>query len=207
MINTEALNRLPMIALVAIAVRCARRIAPLARMVDTGSYKTEWLASIDRALGAVEQFVATGAPAFSPHVSECLTNSGKQAGCESVQLCHSLLSTFDAAVNSACHADLVDRVVERDGVASATAQDAQVAAKSGAMASAIGSAIQARRGSLQPTEPELRRFFDAVIRDIVRLGQLGLGTYPDRGAPVDASGSGPLGALWPNGTPSWPVSA
>ncbi len=34
---------------------------------------------------------------------------------------------------------------------------------------------------------------------------LQLGKYPDLGNSIDATKNGPLGLLWPNGAPEWPV--
>jgi hypothetical protein len=44
---------------------------------------------------------------------------------------------------------------------------------------------------------------NALAADYRATEALGLGAFPDLGAPLDPTEGGPLGVLWPDGPPPW----
>ncbi len=49
----------------------------------------------------------------------------------------------------------------------------------------------------------IAEFESATNADFNKLVELNLGSYPERGEPIDPSEDGPLGTLWPAGPPRW----
>jgi hypothetical protein len=171
----EELVQLPLRATVAYAARCARRVSPLVERA-----KMHFTAKIEvgRAIVVAEGF-ALGRRATADDIAKAATEAAAAIA----------VADADAACHAACHAAYyAARAAKAAAAADAavTADAAAAAADAAAVAAAAVAAVDAARAD-----------FDRLI--LLHLGPLG-----EVGFPIDPSGSGPLGPLWPGGEPVWP---
>jgi hypothetical protein len=177
----DDLKKLPLLAIVAYAVRCARRARP---MLDTIPNFAAHGTAVEQAISLAERFCAGKELNDAPDAAERAADAAGRAAA----VAHSFAGgsavalaagAAQAAVQAAAavedfwvQPDAADRVVRAATYAAGRASRA-VAADHGAVVSA------AARG------------------DYDRLFSLNLGTYPDLGQPIDPTENGPLGAIWP----------
>ena len=170
--NVSDLAELPRRAVVAVAVRCARRVQPWFQELPE-----EHAGRIDQALSLVEGLI-------------------NQEEWSSAKVGREVNSTalFARAAAARGHRDAALAVPFLARVGDAVAMNAHFAA-----AQAAATAVFAL-GSL--TKSEIGLVEAAVDADYQRLQELNLGVAETVGSPFDPTESGPLGALWPAGIPS-----
>ncbi len=172
-IDQARLRQLPMLAIVAFVVRCARRAVQAARVGERG-HEGKQLLAIDAALWSAETFAATG------HFSGEDGQQASEASCE-------MRGGPKAAAASAAYAAMVADLVDRSRMKMASpALVIRVATKAAALSRTSCSArLQAA-------------LVEAEQADYAKLLTLALGSFPESGVPVDPSESGPLGPVWPS---------
>jgi hypothetical protein len=168
---------------VAFAARCARRIRPLVHLRDDAPARAARLQALDAALQLAEDFargeevpagLAQGVAAATHEVAE---DTYEVAGFAVYAPAHAVRGVFQAARAAQGEETFVE---------------------------VIAAAFGASRGLVVNSGPGVEQFVLAALRaDFEALLRLHLGRPGELGAPVDASEVGPLGTLWPAGTPPW----
>ncbi len=176
----DDLKKLPLLAIVAYAVRCARRAQPI---LDTVPSFAMHGAAVQQAISLAERFCAGKDLNDAPDAAERAADAAGRAadvarsfaGGSAVALA---AGAAQAAVQAAAavedfwaQPDSADRVVRAATYAAGRA----------------GRAVAADRCAAVST---------AARDDYDRLSALNLGTYPDLGQPIDPTETGPLGSLW-----------
>jgi hypothetical protein len=168
---------------VAFAARCARRIRPLVHLPDDAPARAARLQALDAAQQLAEDFargeevpagLAQGVAAAAHEVAEDIY---EVAGFAAYAPAHAVRGVFQAARAARGEASFVE----------------VIAAAFGASRVLI---VNGGSGMEPFILAALRADFEALLR--LRLGRPG-----ELGASVDASEAGPLGTLWPAGTPPW----
>ncbi len=194
-LSTEDLKKLPLRAIVALAARCARRVASVSFLPDGHEDRDRYRTAIDGAIRLAEDF-ARGSPTRAvPPVIQEVEDARAIAQGEYVR------ETALAAVVWTAHAAAVatEGVGLRDEPAevsvmgtrepNAFPQLANVAADLAAR-EAFTAAVDAARAVGFADE-----FIKGAMEDYQALLKLGLGRYPEAGHPIDPSPAGPLGQL------------
>ncbi len=180
------LKKLPLGAIVAYAVRCARRVQPLyGRAAGIAELPTHE-AAVEWAISLAESFC------LSHDVSAYAYNAayGARTATEDVAA-RDAARAAAAAVRAAAYAfDLpksavYDRPLYASRVAAEADDAGQAAVRAAGHASDGASAVH------------------AASADFARLLELNQGTFPKLGEPIDPTENGPLGPLWPEGPPEW----
>lgn len=179
--DSHDLKTLPLRAITALAARCARRMLPLFILKSEESRTAADLRIILRAVEFAEK-IARGEPATRTGLSQAATEAG---------LGHFGVATFVAyAAGCCCHcAEWID-LAER--FSSAPDQVVHFARE-------VLSTFRTHALSFGDNE----KHTDPSQIDFDLLKSLNLGAYPAAGSPIDPSEAGPLGILWPEGSPSW----
>jgi hypothetical protein len=182
-IGLDDMGQLTMRGNVAFAVRCARRMRPCLDLLGNSPSKPEQLAAIDAAIEIAAAFcrslpAGTGRAAAAAQLAGAVASeTGKftrYAGYAAVR-----------AVEAAAHAE--------EGIrTSSEAHRIEV------MAHAFGAG---RVLTANVDTFALDMVVEALHADVKLLKEMAKGTYVDLGASLDASADGPLGQLWPAGTP------
>jgi len=174
------LNELPHRAIVAFAVRCARRVQPLYELPEEHPFRLEYIRMLDKALGLIEAMTSG-----KSRIDDRL------AAFEAVQAARYPAARYAAdqagdghdAVKSACAAEDAIAVAANDAGEYAHEDASRAAAQIAANIADCGATAAALADDLQQLQ-ELRQSCSC----------------PD---PFDPSESGPLGPLWPDGIPDW----
>jgi hypothetical protein len=175
----EDLYKLPSRAIVAYAVRCARRVQPLFSLAEGRMKDLERRqAAVEGALRSAERFCVTEDLADTIAADAVAAYAAASFAAEAVAAFTAAYVAYAAAVANT--ADTADFAAE---------SAAEVAAAAEAAADAKTVATEAK--------------FAAARADYDRLVSLGLGTYPELGQPIDPGESGPLGPYWPEWPPEW----
>jgi hypothetical protein len=196
--SIEDLKTLPLRAMVAFAVRCARRVEHLAQLPEGDVRREQRRVAIDEALRLAEA-VARGDACPSAEAVVRTIDASRQAA-DVAPNCASAAAAAAAAAHAA--ASLL-RLMERAAEDEDMPQSARYAA------------AQKFLGDLESTTADLAAMsaytaavdaFDAVglanedfvarsLNDYDTLSRLNLGRYPQPGEPIDPSPSGPLGPI------------
>ena len=178
------LGQLTLRANVAFAVRCAQRVRPCFKLPADALGRREQIAAVDAAILVASAF-CRGLPGEDGRAAAAV----RAAGVVAEETCEFTNYSAYAAVRAAEAAAYAEEVIRCPSdssiievVAAAFGAGRVLAANADAFAlDLVGAALRA---------------------DVDKLLSFANGTNEDLGAPVDPSESGPLGALWPEGTPA-----
>jgi hypothetical protein len=194
--TVDQLKVLPLRAIVAFAARCARRVEPLAQLPEGDPRREGRRQAVEAALLMAEAF-ARGSDAPPDESVVAAVDAISDAGGESAgPAAVSAVAQAAHATSSAWHAGF-----RLEGKIAATAEHpAQVVESPSAFAHvtadiAAMNAFTAAADAFLSVGHRNEAFVGAGLRDYQALVRLGLGRYPDLGAPVDPSPDGPLGPL------------
>jgi len=183
----DDLKQLPLGAIVAYAVRCARRVQPLYRRAAGIAELSKHETAVEGAISLAEEFCLShvvGAAAYDAayHARTAAeTADAKDAARAAAAAARAAAYAFDLPQSA-----VYDRPVYASRVAAEAADGAEAAARAAAHAS------------------DGARIAEAAARaDFNGLRKLNPGTYPKLGQPIDPTENGPLGPLWPEGPPAW----
>jgi len=178
------LARLTLRANVAIAVRCAQRIRPCFEPPADAPRRREQMAAVDGAIRVAAAF-CRGLPGEAGRAAA----AARVAGVVAEETCTFTRFAGYAAVRAAEAAAYAEEVVRNPNDSGITE----------VVAAAFGAgrvvAANADAGTLDLVVA-------ALHADVEKLLSLAHGTSEDLGPPFDPSESGPLGPLWPAGTPA-----
>lgn len=189
-VTPEELEKLPLLALVAFAARCARRVQPFLRTAHDDPHAGRVMGAIENAVAAAER-VACGLPVAPDEIERCATAADRYKNYPLAQGRGVPFVVAEAARAAAeALAGRADRVVNHAATAmSAGAQAIPITAEEGA-----AEMEKLRRGALGTLGND--RFREAVWRDYSTLLELNLGTFPDPGRPIGEPEAGRLGPVW-----------
>lgn len=182
----DELMKLPLGAIVAYAVRCARRVQPLYGRAAGVAELPKHEAAVAGAISLAEEFclshVVSAAYDAAYHARTAAdTADAKDAARAAAAAARAAAYAFDLPKSA-----VYDRSVYASRVAAEAADGAEAAARAAAHASDGAGAAEA-----------------AARADFDRLLNLNQGTYPKLGQPFDPTENGPLGPLWPEEPPKW----
>lgn len=177
----DDLKKLPLLAIVAYAVRCARRAQPI---LDTIPNFATHGAAVERTISLAERFCVGTDLNDAPDAAERAADAAGRAAA----IAHSFAGGSAAALAAgAAQAAVQAAAAVEDFWVQPDSADRVVRAAAYA-AGRAGRAVAAERCAA----------LNAAARaDYGRLLSLNLGAYPDPGQPIDPMETGPLGALWP----------
>jgi hypothetical protein len=196
--SIEDLKQLPLRAMVAFAVRCARRVEPLAQLPESDGRSEPRRVAIAEALRLAEAAARGDACPSAEAVVQAI-----DASCQAADVAPHCASAAEAAAQAAHAAASLLTVMER------AVEDQELPQ------SARNVAAQKFLGSLESTTADLTAmsaytaaaeayyavglanddFMAASLNDYDTLTRLKLGRYPEPGEPIDPSPGGPLGAI------------
>jgi hypothetical protein len=193
------LTQLPLRALVAYAARCARRVQPFFTLPDDHPEKQRHSEAVERAVRTAEE-VARGTLVID-HPGVCVAvaamavyatsgvSAASQAAWASTDAARAAMTTTVAArgEQGSCDFPLSDFPLS----------DEPVAWPEGTRAVAAWVAYFAWSAAAAPWAYAANARGVVARSDFAKLRGLGLGRFPELGAPLDPSGNGPLGPLWP----------
>jgi hypothetical protein len=196
--SIEDLKRLPLRAIIAFAARCARRVEHLAQLPEGHPGKEERRVAIDAALRLAED-VARGE---ASHAADSVVQA-IDVSCRAASVAPNCASAAAAAARAAHAAasvlSVIDRVVEdQDMPQSARTAEAREFLGSLGRSTVDLAALSAYTAAVDAFDAvglANEGFVAASLNDYDHLRRLNLGQYPQPGEPIDASPSGPLGAL------------
>jgi len=189
--TADDLKKLPLGAIVAYAVRCARRVQPLYGCAAGIAELRKHEAAVEGAISLAEDFCLShdvSAPAYGAAYAArdaADTTVAKDAARAAAAAARAAAYAFDLPKCA-----VYDRPVYTSRVAAEAIDGARAAARAAEHASGSAAAVEA-----------------AARADFDRLSELNQGTYPELGQPIDATKNGPLGPLWPEGPPEWSAAA
>ncbi len=195
--TVDDLKTLPLRAIVALAVRCARRVERLASLPDGHPDAASVKAAADEALRVAETF-ARGEPC----------PSAEQA-VEAIEAVHDAAS--GEIIRENAYASIVRAIHAAATAARAVAEEHEPGERllmgghgNPRLASVAGisadlAAMGAFTAALNAAEAvgSTDEFTRWAAEDFRKLQKLKLGEYPEAGDPIDPSPAGPLGPLWP----------
>src|SRR5512135_3274302 len=193
----DQLAELPLRAIVAFAVRCARRVQPL------GHVLTEYRqVEVEDAIASAEGFARGGKAVRAAGAAARAANAARAAA-------RAVDAARAAAAKAAADSDWVDaddaEAADAWAEAPARAADAAAAADiAAADASAAGADADTARAAWDTGRDAAR---DAARGDLHRLRALDLGRPGTMGKPIDPAEQGPLGPLWTDAAPDWYTKA
>lgn len=183
----DDLKKLPLGAIVAYAVRCARRVQPLYGCAAHVAELPKHEASIEGTISLAEKFClnhevkdaayGTAYPAMDAADSAAAKAAAKAAAAAARAAGYA----FHLPKNA-----VYDQPLYAGRVATEAVDGAKAAARAAGHAAGGAGAFAA-----------------AAQADFDRLLQLKSGSYPKLGQPIDPTENGPLGPLWPAGEPDW----
>jgi hypothetical protein len=179
--SVDDLEKLPLLALVAFAARCARRVQPLYRLPKDYPHKIEYERAVERALQMAETFAA---------------------GMANILVVDKVVA--DHTVMAAVEAEAAKAAAEAAVYAAEAASNAARPSGAAVVTAVTATDENAKAAVDKPFSGYVAR---AAESDYEKLLALDLGNYPDLGRTVDPSESGPLGPLWPDEAPGWYVNA
>lgn len=184
-VSLNDLGRLTLRGHVAYAARAARRMLALFQLPDNFPEREASFDAVRAAVLIAEAF-ARGAVSQTEEVRP-VTRAAYQVAEATHEVTGFAGYAMAHAARSACEASLAAGEPESNHVLEA-------------LASAFGAShVLESNCGLMATEVVVR----ALRADFERLVALGLGEACTLGEPIDASETGPLGGLWPAGTPDW----
>jgi hypothetical protein len=177
------LGQLTLRANVAFAVRCAERLRPSFDIPADAPRRREQMAAVDAAIRVATAF-CRGLPGEAGRAAA----AARVAAVVADEICEFTGFACFAAVRAAEAAAYAEEVV-RDPSGSSVTEVVAAAFGAGRVLAANADAFT------------LDRVVAALYADLEKLLSLTHGTCADLGPPVDPSEGGPLGPLWPAGTP------
>jgi hypothetical protein len=184
----DDLKKLPLLAIVAYAVRCARRAQPV---LDTIPSFAMHGAAVEQAISLAERFCVGANLNAAPDAAERAAEAAGRAA--SVAQSFAGGSAVALAAGAAQAAAQAIAAVE-DSWADPNSADRVVRAVTN------GAGRASRAVAADRTAADRTAAVNAAARaDYDRLLSLNPGTYPDLGEPIDPTETGPLGSLWPEG--------
>jgi len=199
----KALRKLPRRAMVALAVRCARRIQPLLYQIPSNwPERHNHLDALEKALATSEDSVQG---TLAPGAWEPVDSVGRPLIVASADTAlHALGNSEPAATAAAAVFQTAfaawaawsgdsEETVNRTWYAVKTAETADLRAD------------KSMRGSVMCSSPAI--VMAAAAHDLQDLFGLGLGDFPNVGRRINPLPDGPLGPLWPDGEPDWYLEA
>jgi hypothetical protein len=192
----ENLKRLPLRAMVAFAVRCARRVEHLAQLPEGHPGQAERRVAVEAALRLAEAIARGDADLSAESVVQAIDASRQAAGAE--PSCQSAAAAAAEAAHAAASVlSLIDRAVEDQNMP-ASEQNATARKFLGSLESttadlAAMSAFSAADEANDAVGLNNKDFVGAFLNDYDKLVRLALGHYPEPGDPIDPSPVGPLG--------------
>ena len=181
----DDLKKLPLLAMVAYAVRCARRVQPILDTIP--SFATHG-AAVEQAISLAERFCVGKDLNAAVDAAERAAERAADAAAVARQFAGGNAAALAAGAAQA--AAQATAAVE-DSWADPNSADRVVRAAT----YAVGRASRAAADRCAAVSAAARADYD-------RLRSLNLGTYPDLGQPIDPTETGPLGPLWPEGPPA-----
>jgi hypothetical protein len=184
-VGLSDLGQLTLRGNVAFAVRCARRMRPCFKLPADAPRRRLQMVAVDGAIRVAAAF-CQGLPVEPGQAAAAARAAGVVADetCEFTQFAgYAAVRAAEAAANA--------EEVERDRSNSRVIE-------------VVAAAFGAGRVLSANTDPSTLDLVVAALHtDLQKLLSLGHGTCEDLGPPVDPSEGGPLGPLWPAGTPAW----
>jgi len=183
----DDLKKLPLGAIVAYAVRCARRVQPLYGRVAGMAELRKHEAAVEWAISLAENFCLrhdVSAPAYA--AAYAAKDAAEDAEARDAARAAAAAARAAAYAFDVPKSAVYDQPVYASRVAAEAVDAAEAAARAADHASGGASALEA-----------------AARADFDRLSNLNQGTYPGLGQPIDATKHGPLGPLWPEEPPRW----
>jgi hypothetical protein len=182
-VGLNDLAELTLRANVAFAVRCAQRIRPCFRLPEESARRREQLAAVDAAIRVATAF-CLGLPSEPGRAAA----AARAAGVVAEETCEwTSYAGYGAvrAAEAAAHAEAVAAKASDSGIMEV------VAATFGA-----GRVLAANVDNFSHDQ-----VVSALLADFQKLLSLARGNCGDLGPVIDPSEDGPLGSLWPAGTP------
>lgn len=194
----EDLKTLPLRAMVAFAVRCARRVEHLAQLPEGDERREQRCVAIDGALRLAEA-VARGDACPSAETVVQEIDIIRQAVDVAPNCASAVAAAARVAHAAASLLTLIERAVEDQDMPQ-SARNAETHKFLGALESSTAdltamSAYTAAAEAYDAVGLANEHLVAASLNDYDKLCRLGLGHYPEPGEPIDASPSGPLGAI------------
>lgn len=183
----DDLKKLPLLAIVAYAVRCARRVQPV---LDTLPSFAIHGAAVEQAISLTERFcVGKDLNAAPDAVERAADAAGRTA---------SVAQSFAGGSAVALAAGAAQAAAQ----ATAAVEDSWADSNSADRVARAATYAAGRAGRAVATD-RYAAVSAATRADYDRLLSLNLGIYPELGLPIDPTENGPLGPLWPEGPPTW----
>jgi hypothetical protein len=192
-VRADELCKLPLRAIVAFAVRCARRVEPLTARLGEPSKDI-----VNNAIATAQAF-ANGVSLDMNTFDEAARAATRAA--DVVLYGSALGSTIGTHAANAARAAWA--AAETARAAHACIRAIGVGARAGADFEAKLAAQTAGAADDAATAAAGVDAANAARADLSRLLGLNLGGPGESGQPINASESGPLGSLWPAGAPEW----
>jgi hypothetical protein len=194
--NAEDLKRLPLRAVVAFAVRCARRVEHLTLPPDDHPEREELRSAVVGALRLAEDFArGLPSPAADPAVRAVEAGQSAAQGDLMRENAYAAVVRTAHAAATAMHAIALReepeerRLVSGDPPPQILPHLADLSADLAALG-AFTAAMDAAEALASPDD-----FRNRAAEDYRKLLGLKLGQYPEAGQPIDPSPEGPLGPL------------
>ena len=196
--TVEDLKKLPLRAMVAFAVRCARRVEHLAQLPEGEVGTEQRRIAVDEALRLAEAVARGDACPSVESIVQAIDasrqgadvahrrESAVAAAAQAAHAAASVLSFLGRAVDDQDMPQSARNVEDRKFLGSLESTTADLVAMS-----AYTAAAEADDAVGLANE----HYVAASLNDYDKLSRLNLGRYPEPGEPIDASPSGPLGAI------------
>ena len=190
------LRELPLLSIVLLGLRAVYRVRPLFRPLADDPHRELSQEAIGFALEVVERFVR-GEPMTGIDLEgiEQLVHSVSRRAIPGSEVAHAA-SSLVKAVREATDADSEGTVYAAGEALFVSGLAVPLTSQEGA--EELEKAVQ---GQLLDLGPAAIR--DAIATDYETVRSLQPGQHPELGQRIDPSEGGPLGLLWPDGTPSW----
>jgi hypothetical protein len=192
----EQLKALPLRAIVAFAVRCARRVEALAQLPEGTAQRESRREAVEAALRMAESFARGTDEPPDESVVAAIDASREPGGEPANVAAASAIAQAARAASSAwqtkAQAAEENRTQGKPMIEAGRSRGAltHVTADLAAM-----NAYTAAAAAFVSVGYRNEEFVDSALRDYRKLVRLELGRYPELGAPVDPSPDGPLGPL------------
>lgn len=231
--TVDELKKLPLRAIVAYAARCAFRVEPLVRLAADVLGFAPFHAGVAWALKLAQEFTygysENVCAVYYCHQRDVEWTQASMRDIANQDAEHS--RTVAAGRDQLLDAIVEAETAETDAVRAAANRAAAAAARSAASAAEAARAAYAAYETKRASDAEaaavaaadageaaaeaisagavaagrttLGTAANAARSDYLRLLEFDLGTYPKLGEEIDIGESGPLGLVWPDGTPEW----
>jgi len=193
--TVEDLKKLPLRAIVALAVRCARRVEHLAVPRDEHPQHESCRSAVQSGLQLAEDF-ARGLPCTGCE-SVLLTIEASRATVQGELVRENAIAAVVQAASAAVTALHAVVLQGEPGEWHLTGPPTRPLARVADLDAGIA-ALDAFTAAVEASDAVgyADHFIRAAAADHRKLLDLNLGSYPQAGAPIDPSPSGPLGPLW-----------